>query len=214
VVPELPEIAGFRARCPPRLRQRLIEVKRLGTLPPLADLEAAEQLLHLVLGEAREREVDVGRRLEVGEQPGEEGVVPGPRELVQGEPEEPGLLDRDVEPGHGHRRQPEAAGRDEALVPADHGAILSSGQHRLREAELAQAPFECVELVLADPAGVRRVGPEALDRDLFDGEGGECGRCRHRGRTSVVGWKRDDLGMDEKAARPAGTPTMRFRQTV
>ena len=176
MVPELPEIAGFRARCPPRLRQRLIEVKRLGTLPPLADLEAAEQLLHLVLGEAREREVDVGRRLEVGEQPGEEGVVPGPRELVQGEPEEPGLLDRDVEPGHGHRRQPEAAGRDEALMTADDGGVLPSREDRRHEAERSQAPFEGVELVLGNPAGVPRVGAEAIDGDLFDGEGRECGR--------------------------------------
>jgi len=159
VVPELPEIAGLRAGCPPCLLQRIIEVERLGTLAPLADLEAPEQLLHLVLAEAREREVDVGRRLEVGELTGKEGVVPGAGDLVEGEPKEACLLDRDVEPDDGHARQAEPSGSDEALMAANDGAVLAAGENGLDEAELPQAPLQGLEFVLADPAGVRRVRP-------------------------------------------------------
>lgn len=65
-------------RRPPRLRQPLVAVERLGALALLRGLEAPEQVFHLVLAEAREREVEVGRRLEVSQETGEEGVVPRP----------------------------------------------------------------------------------------------------------------------------------------
>ena len=53
MVPELPEIAGLRARCPSRLLERLVEVEALHVLALLADFELAEQVPDLVLAEAR-----------------------------------------------------------------------------------------------------------------------------------------------------------------
>lgn len=44
---------------------------------------------------------------------------------------------------------------------------------RLDKAERSQAPGERFELRIADPAGVSRVRVELVDRDVFDGEGGE-----------------------------------------
>ena len=92
MIPERPEIAGFRAGCPPRLLQGFVEVERLHVLALLAHFEAPEQVAHLVLAEAREREVDVGRGLQVSEETGQEGIVPGTGDLVERQPEEPSLL--------------------------------------------------------------------------------------------------------------------------
>jgi len=186
MVAELPEIAGLRPRCSPRFLERIVEVEALHVLALLACFERAEQILHLVITEAAEREVDVRYRLQVSEEPGEEGVVPGARDLVQGEPEESSLLDGDIEPGHGHAREPEPAGGDETLVAADDGPILASREHRLDEAELPEAPLEGVELVLADPARVRRVWSEVVDQNVVDSEGRERGRCGHAVRVLRV----------------------------
>jgi hypothetical protein len=98
MIPERPEIAELRPRCPARLLQRLVEVEALRVLALLADLELSEQVSDLVLAEAREREVDVGRCPEVSEEPGEEGIVPGPADLVQREPQEARLFGRQVDP--------------------------------------------------------------------------------------------------------------------
>jgi hypothetical protein len=92
VFAELPEITGLRARCPTRFLQRLVKVEALHVLALLAYLQAPEQVPDLVLAEAREREVDVGHRLEVSEETCEECVIPTPRDLVEREPEEPGLF--------------------------------------------------------------------------------------------------------------------------
>jgi len=179
VIPERPEIAGLRPRCPPRLFERFVEVEALHVLALLAGLERSQQLLHLVLAEARERDVKLRGRLELCQQAGQERVVPGPRDLVQREPQEARLFHADIQPGHRHARQPEASRGDEALVAADDGPILASGQDRLDEAELAQAPFECVELVLGDPPRIGRVRTKEVDGDVLNGEGGKRGRCGH-----------------------------------
>jgi hypothetical protein len=63
MVAELPEVAGLRAGCPSRLLERIVEVEALHVLALLTDLQLAEQVPDLVLAEARERQVDVGRRL-------------------------------------------------------------------------------------------------------------------------------------------------------
>jgi hypothetical protein len=55
-------------------------------------------------------------------------------------------------------------------VPSDDNAVLPSRQHGLDEAELADAPFEGGQLLLADPPRVRRVRTELVNRDLLDGE--------------------------------------------
>jgi hypothetical protein len=67
-------------------------------------------------------------------------------------------------------------------VAADHSPILATGEDRLHEAELAEAAFEGVELVLADPPRVGRVRSEIVDRDLFDGERGEGSQAGHASR--------------------------------
>ena len=59
-------------------------------------------------------------------------------------------------------------------------SATASGQHRLDEAELAQASGEGLELRLADPAGVGGVGTERLDCGSTAGHA-RCSDCR-------VGW--------------------------
>jgi hypothetical protein len=68
--------------------------------------------------------------------------------------------------------------RDEALVAADDGAVLTAGQDGLDEPELAEAALEGVEIVVADPARVGGIGSELVDRDLLDDEVGQ-GRSDH-----------------------------------
>jgi hypothetical protein len=76
VFAELPEITELRARCPRRFLQRLVKVEALHVLALLAYLQAPEQVPDLVLAEAREREVEVRRRLQVGQESSEELLVP------------------------------------------------------------------------------------------------------------------------------------------
>ena len=56
-------------------------------------------------------------------------------------------------------------------MATDDRSVIPAGEHRLDEAELAQAPLERVELVLADPAGVGGIGVEWIDRNELDGDG-------------------------------------------
>jgi hypothetical protein len=57
-------------------------------------------------------------------------------------------------------------------VAADDRPVFSTGQHRLDEAELAEAALESVEFFVANPSRVGWVGTKEVDRDFFDGEGG------------------------------------------
>jgi hypothetical protein len=95
--PRAPRGRRLRPRCPSCLFEGFLEVERLGSVAPLAGLETPQQLLHLVLAEAAEREIEIGCRLQVGEEAGQEGVVPGARDLVEGEPKEPGLFGCDID---------------------------------------------------------------------------------------------------------------------
>ena len=65
MVAEAPEITWLRAGSAPRFLQRLVEVERLLALALLPNLQAPEQVAHLVLIEAREREVQVGYGLQL-----------------------------------------------------------------------------------------------------------------------------------------------------
>jgi hypothetical protein len=65
MVAEDPEIAGLGPRSPTRFLQRIVKVEALHVLALLADLQLSEQVPDLVLTEAGEREVDVGRCLQV-----------------------------------------------------------------------------------------------------------------------------------------------------
>jgi hypothetical protein len=54
-------------------------------------------------------------------------------------------------------------------VAADDDAVVSPSEHRLHQAELAQAPGQGLELILVDPARVGGVGPEAIESNFVDG---------------------------------------------
>ncbi len=148
-------------------------VKALHVFTLLAGFERSKQVPHLVVPEAREREVEVRRRLKVGEEPGEELLVPGATDLVERQPEQPRLFHGDVEPGDRHARKAEPPGSHEALMAPDDGPILPSRQDRLDEAELAEAALQGVELVVRNASRVGRIGVEPIDRHLLDGEGGD-----------------------------------------
>jgi len=57
-------------------------------------------------------------------------------------------------------------------MTADNGLVLLPSEHRLDEAELPEASFEGVELLVGDPPWVGRVRAELVDRDLVDREEG------------------------------------------
>ena len=75
-------------------------------------------------------------------------------------------------------------------MAADDDPILPAGQNRLDEAELAQAPFERVELVLADPPRVGRVRTEIVDGYLLDDQLGEGGGEAHALRSTTESCRR------------------------
>ena len=66
-----------------------------------------------------------------------------------------------------------------------------SGADRAEDAELAQAPGQRRELVLARPPRAGRVGPGTMEQDLLDGEGGEGRGHGATGRGKVVGMRSD-----------------------
>jgi len=170
VVTQAPQVTGLGAWGTPGFLECRLEVERFRPVALLAGLQLPEQVLHRVLVEARQREVEIRARPEVREQARQELVVPGAADLVEREPQEPRLLDRDVEPGHRNGRETQPPRGDEALVAADDGPVLASGQHRLDEAELAEAALEGVELVVANPPWVGGIGAKLVDRDLLDDE--------------------------------------------
>jgi hypothetical protein len=74
----------------------------------------------------------------------------------------------------------EAAGGDEPPVAADDDVVVVSGDDRLQEAELAERAGECIELGVADPAGVfgsicrSSIGTGAICRSVAAAAGGTC----------------------------------------
>jgi len=76
LVAEDPELARLRARRAGRGLEGGVEIEALDLLALLAGLERAEQVADLVLAEARQRQIDLGPGLQVGQEPGQEGVIP------------------------------------------------------------------------------------------------------------------------------------------
>ncbi len=148
--------------------QRGVEVERLQAVALLASLDALEELLQLVVAEAGEREVEAFDRRQVGEHAAEQLVVRSAADPVEGEVEEAGLLQGDVQEDHGHRLVAEAPGCGEALVATDDGLVLSPGQDGLHEAVLAQALRQGFELGVGDAPRVCRVRAQFVDGDLDD----------------------------------------------
>jgi len=165
---EDPQVAGLRPRFPGRRLERSVEVERLGTVALLRRIEAPQERPDLILAEARQADVDVRRLAEVGQESGEEGLVERATDPIEGESEDLGLGLGHVEEDCRDRRHPEPARADEALVASDDDPGGSPGDDRFDEAESPDAPGEGVEFVGADLAGVRRIGPEPIDRDEFD----------------------------------------------
>ena len=172
VRPHADRVARLRAGRPRRGLDGGVEVERFRALALLPGLEAPDEVADLPLVEAGQGDVEVGNDPELGEKAGEELLVEAPADLVEGDPEEAGLLLVEVEPDDRDGREAEAPRRDQALVAADDGVRLPPGEDGLDEAECPEAPGQGLELGLADPAGVRRVGQEPLDRDLLDAESG------------------------------------------
>jgi hypothetical protein len=133
------EVTELGARGAAGFLQCLIKIEALDPPGLLVGLQIPQQVWDFVLAKAREREVDLGTGLKVGQQPCEELFVPGAADLVEGEVQETRLLDRDVEVGHRDCFEAEPSGGDEALVAADDGVVFPPREHGLDEAPLPDA---------------------------------------------------------------------------
>jgi hypothetical protein len=91
---ESPQIAGRAPWCLSGIFEGRVEIEVLDPLLLLSGLQAAEQVTDFVLGEPREGQIDRRARLKVGKQPGEELLVPEPRDLVERQVQETRLLYR------------------------------------------------------------------------------------------------------------------------
>ncbi len=163
--PKDPQVAGLRQGFPGRGLEGSIEVECLRALALFARIETAQEGCDLVLAEAREPEIDTRRVLELSEEPGQELFVPAAGDLVEGQPEGPGFGRWQVDEDDRNAGQARPASGNEALV-AGHDRPVEGGKNRLDDAVVTDAPGQGVELVLVDPARVRWVWPELLDRDL------------------------------------------------
>ena len=85
---ERPDFATFSATCPLCGLQGGIEVEAFHPLSLLTRIEGPEQLPHLVVREAGEGEIRLSA-VEVGQQVGEQLLVPLATDLVQGDVEQP-----------------------------------------------------------------------------------------------------------------------------
>jgi len=109
VVTHLPDVTARNARRPRCILPGRLQVEGLrpGSLVPR--LKRLQELGDLVLAEAREADVQVGRLLQVGQQAGQELLVPVAGDLVQGQVQELGLLWREVDEHHRDGLQPQPA---------------------------------------------------------------------------------------------------------
>ncbi len=77
MVAQDPQIAELGPGCTSSFLERLIEIEALDPLALLASLKRAQQIGDLVLAEARQRQIDLGRGLQLGQKAGQQSVVPG-----------------------------------------------------------------------------------------------------------------------------------------
>ena len=86
VIAQQPHVTGLRPRRRlARLLDRLVEVERLRALASVAHVQRLQELRHLVLAEAGEREVYALDRLEISEQTRQQLLVPRAGDLVERE---------------------------------------------------------------------------------------------------------------------------------
>ena len=133
-------------------------------------VERLEERGDLVVVEARQREVNLRRGIQLGKEASEQLLVPRAGDLVEGQIQQPGLVARQIQKDHRHRGESEPAGGEETLVPADDGLVLASRDNGIDEAELADGAGERVQLGVGDASGVGWIGPQVVDRDVDDGE--------------------------------------------
>ena len=74
---ECPQLTGVGPRSARRLLEGRVEVEGLGSFGLLSGLQAAEQVTDFVVAEAGEADVDVGTGRQIGQEAGEELLVPG-----------------------------------------------------------------------------------------------------------------------------------------
>ncbi len=147
--------------------QRGVEVEGLRAVALLAVIQALEQRRDLVFSEAGERQVD--RRLQLGEQTREEFLVERAGDLVQRDVEEARLVGRNVEEDHGDRPHAEPARGNQALVAADDDAVLAASEDRVDQPKFLDGPRQRLQLDVGHAPGIRRVRPQRVDVDVFDG---------------------------------------------
>jgi len=82
---ELPQVPGLGAWRPSRILEGRVKIEVLGALLLLASLQTPQQISDLVFREPREGQVDLRAGLKVGQEAGEELLVPGPGDLVEPE---------------------------------------------------------------------------------------------------------------------------------
>ena len=135
---ERPDFATFSATCPLCGLQGGIEVEAFHPLSLLTRIEGPEQLPHLVVREAGEGEIRLSA-VEVGQQVGEQLLVPLATDLVQGDVEQLGLLGREVDEDDRDGLVAQLPGSEEPLVAADHHLVIVTGDDWVDEPELPDA---------------------------------------------------------------------------
>ena len=111
--------------------ERLVEIEGLGALPPVSGIDGTQEVAQLIFAEPGQ--VEINRTLELGEQVGQELLVPLAGDPVEGQAQEPALLGTDVEPDDRHRLEPEPSSRHEALMTTDDRGVVTTRQDGLNK---------------------------------------------------------------------------------
>src|SRR5439155_11637362 len=117
-------------------------------------------------------DVEIRYFLELGQQTGEQLLLPRTRDSVQSQVEDFGLVRRDVEENDRNGGRAQAPGRQQPLVAADNRAVLTPGDDWVDQTEVLDASRESFQLAVGDPARIQPVRSELGDPYLLDGKTG------------------------------------------
>src|SRR5439155_21838237 len=115
-------------------------------------------------------DVEIRYFLELGQQTGEQLLLPRTRDPVQSQVEDFGLVRRDVEENDRNGGRAKAPGRQQPLVAADNRAVLTPGDDWVDQTEVLDASRESFQLAVGDPAWIEPVRLELANLHLRDGE--------------------------------------------